>query len=292
MKAIESSSVDLLAQQQIFLYKSIKLPYFPSDFHFHEDCQLTLILEGSGKRIIGDKVDTFEKGEMILVGSKLQHAWHSNKCDQPAHLSTLDSSLTLFFNPNQLRHLANQSGNINAIETLLQRSQRGLKITGRTRDYLAQLLEIGTALTGLSALINFLEVINTLNESTDIELLCDSNFSNILHRKNDNRMNKIYQYVFENYAKDISIGAIAEKVGLTTESFCRFFKNSTKKTFSTFINEVRVSQACKLLNEEEEIPIGVVAQKCGYNSISNFNKFFKAVKNITPTAYRAQFKTR
>ena len=89
----------------------------------------------------------------------------------------------------------------------------------------------------------------------------------------------------KNYEEKISLVEVAELAHMTPESFSRFFKQRTRKTFSRFVNEVRCAKASKIL-QEEKIGISEVAFQCGFNNLSNFNRQFKKITNYTPKEYK------
>jgi len=102
-------------------------------------------------------------------------------------------------------------------------------------------------------------------------------------------MNHIYKYVMDNFREQISVEDIANMVHMTTTSFCRFFKQRTNKPFIQYVNEIRVGYACKLLLEEK-YNISQIAYESGFENLSNFNKQFKKIKNLTPRQFILQFK--
>jgi len=72
--------------------------------------------------------------------------------------------------------------------------------------------------------------------------------------------------------------------------FCRFFKSRTQKSLTQFLNELRIGHACKLL-QNEEYSVSDVCYECGYNTLANFNKFFKNITGKTPSEYRKKINT-
>ncbi len=96
----------------------------------------------------------------------------------------------------------------------------------------------------------------------------------------------------KNYAKQISLIDVARQAHMTPPAFCRYFKKHTRHTFLSFLNEVRINEACKKLTDGSNQNIAVIAYNCGFNSITNFNKVFKTRKPASPpTSYlNAYFK--
>ncbi len=289
MKPIHSSIISSAAGQKIFLLKEFKLPFFTTDFHFHEECQLTLIIESEGKRIIGDNIDTFSKGEMTFLGSNLPHVWHNSQEYINVQEEGRAQSIALFLKPKELLEIVGQMTHSKKLNELLDKSRLGMKILGETKIQLEGRLKNAFQLTGMAAAINFLEMIQILSNTTEYELLSSPGFINKIQFKDNPRMSVIYKHVFDNYSEEISLHTVANKAGMTPESFCRYFKSVNKKTFTYFVNEVRIAHACKLL-AEGETNISSIAYHCGYNSISNFNRFFKQIKQITPKEYKQQLK--
>ena len=90
----------------------------------------------------------------------------------------------------------------------------------------------------------------------------------------------------QNFNSEIKLEQVAQKVHMSKNAFCRFFKQHTNKTFFQFLAEIRIQHACELLKERQESTILEIASQSGYNTISNFNRQFKEVKGINPRSYR------
>ena len=101
-------------------------------------------------------------------------------------------------------------------------------------------------------------------------------------------MTKVYDYIMARFRHPILLQEVARIVNLTPQSFCRFFKSRTRKTFSRFLNEVRVGYACKLMSEEH-LNISDICFQSGFNNLSNFNRQFKKIVNKSPLKYRKEY---
>ncbi|ULT25394.1 AraC family transcriptional regulator [Sphingobacterium sp. E70] len=100
------------------------------------------------------------------------------------------------------------------------------------------------------------------------------------------KIDRIFKFVFNNFTKEIPLDQVATLANMSKHSFCRYFKSRTQKTFVQFVNEVRISESCRLITENK-LQITNIAFACGFNSLSNFNKIFKSIKGITPSRYRS-----
>jgi AraC-like DNA-binding protein len=75
---------------------------------------------------------------------------------------------------------------------------------------------------------------------------------------------------------------------MSEAAFCRYFKRNTHKTFSQFVNEIRISHATRLLMGKEN-NITDICYTCGFDNVSYFNRQFKIHQGITPREYRKVF---
>jgi AraC-like DNA-binding protein len=104
----------------------------------------------------------------------------------------------------------------------------------------------------------------------------------------DDRINKIYEYSLSNFREKISLKEIAEVANMSENSFCRYFKSRTRKTFMQFLIEIRVGHACKLLIENK-MNIKQIYYESGFNNVTSFHKYFKIITGKSPLMYQRQF---
>ena len=274
-------------ENEVFGTKIIDLPYFSTAFHFHEECQLSYVIESEGKRMIGDSIESFKNDELILVGSNTPHVWHNNEQYFVENKDTSQAkSVSLFFNPNKLLGLIGQLCNTHNLANTFLLSKRGMKFKGNAKSELKKLVtQMAAAQDELLRLKFFCEILNLFTTTSEFDLLASSGYVNTYQLKDNDRMDKILKHVFDNFNKDIQLDEVSSMINMNKQAFCRYFKNRTQKTFITFVNEVRIGHACKLMAEGEDF-IATRAYSCGFNSLSNFNKFFKQIKGVTPREYK------
>lgn len=97
----------------------------------------------------------------------------------------------------------------------------------------------------------------------------------------------ILTYIKENYKEKIYIHDLAEQVNMNAQYFCRFFKKSIGRSPMEYINDYRLKQSIKLL-EETDLAVTEVCLECGYNNLGNFMRAFKNYTGTTPLKYRRQ----
>lgn len=258
---------------------------FSAEYHFHNECQLTLTSNSTGQKYIADQFENCEADELILIGPGLPHRWYSKKTD---HAKT--PFLSLFFDPEAISSLSESLFDSTELHEFFIRSRQGMSFYGPTKHKLKKLLRKMLCASDIQKTAYLFESLTILVVTEEYRLL--SNIPYLIRpAKNEGEtIDSVYKYVFENFEKDISLDEAAHLANLTKPAFCRFFKARTQKTFSRFVNEIRVNEACRLLRLNEN-QIAHIAYACGFNSLPNFNKFFKSIKGITPSDYKTKLFT-
>ncbi|WP_298711452.1 AraC family transcriptional regulator [Chitinophaga sp.] len=272
------------AQMGVFAMREIDLPYFSTEFHFHKECQLVYVVESEGRRIIGDNVENFNSDELILLGPDIPHVWHNDNQYFDRNSYKHAKSVALFIQPEKLVSALSQFGLGRQAQNLLKKSARGMKFSGQAKKSLKDLLMQMTGQSPFSQLISFMRVLEILTRTREYELLASEGYVNTYQMKDNDRIDRVFKHVFENFKTDMQLEEVARMVNMNKQAFCRYFKGRTQKTFVQFVNEVRIGHACKLL-AEGDLAISGLAYECGFNSLSNFNRFFREIKHMTPREY-------
>ncbi|NIG54489.1 AraC family transcriptional regulator [Chitinophaga sp. Cy-1792] len=275
-------------ENEVFATRLITRPFFTTEFHFHAECQITYIVKSSGHKVIGDCVENFEPGELILLGSYIPHVWY-NSSTKPAKREQGEAarSVALFFHPDKLVTLLSSFFSTKKLEAVLEVAKRGMKFHGAAREQLkVLLLKMAQLEPGPQQLMLLLEMVQLLTNVKEYTLLAGTGYTNTYTNKDSEKMDRLFKYVFDNYSREISLDEAAALIHMNKQAFCRYFKGRTQKTFVEFVNEVRITAACKLLSAGEE-SVGNIAYQCGFNSLTNFNRFFKKIKNVSPLKYKS-----
>ncbi|HEY0272286.1 MAG TPA: AraC family transcriptional regulator, partial [Chitinophaga sp.] len=172
---------------------------------------------------------------------------------------------------------------------LFHRAQRGMKITGATHALLKPEILALPKKEGLDRIISLLHILKILSETRDYYFLASAGYSHAYNAKDNHKIDEVFKYVMNNFAREISLQDVASITNLSPQSFCRFFKNRTRKSFVQFLNEVRIGHACKRLTEEDW-SIAEIAYSCGFKNLSNFNRFFKEIVGKTPKEYKQELR--
>lgn len=264
------------------------LPNFGTLWHYHPELELHYMKRGEGVKFIGDNISNFSDGEMILIGENLPHTW---RCKEEYFLpnSNLEVEASIIhFLPNCLGQDLINLPEAHEIPKLYEKAKRGLIIKGETKSKLIDLVEKAKTAIKLERLSILLSILSTLAESDEYESITTTNAFYEDNKIDTDRFNKICTYTLSNYRNEISLSEISSISNLSVTSFCRYFKQMTKKTYYDFLTEIRISNACRMLIENE-MTVENICMECGFNNASNFYRHFKKTVNQTPLEYRRKY---
>ncbi|KIO76764.1 transcriptional regulator [Pedobacter lusitanus] len=269
--------------------KDVDEPVLISSLHFHDLCELVWIRESYGKRIVGDNVDDFESGDLVLMGPNLPHIWHNDTVFHTGETTLRAKASVIYFPVDFLVSLSDDTSTIILVQNFLNKTKRGLKFYGDTKIQIINHIRQIKNSSGLKKLAIFLSVIDIMTASDEYEPITSDAFEISLNENDTKRIHDIYIYLMENFKSDIFLKDVAQIANLTPNAFCRFFKKHTRKSFSRFLNELRIAHACKLL-PDKNLSVTNICYQCGYQNLTNFNKFFRLIMDCNPSMYRNRFK--
>jgi AraC-like DNA-binding protein len=270
-----------------FLVKEIVTPYFKNSWHFHNDYELVLVQESTGKRVIGDHIENFRKGDLIFVGPNLPHAWFNDNEYYEGREELNARSIVTYFRKSWLEKDVLKLPQSSKISKLLENGHRGIKIKGKAKTRITELLIKINQSEGLKKVVDIFSILYELSENEDYELLTSIDYINSYNENETQRINQVYEYVMQNFSMQIRLEEAAEIANMSTNAFCRYFKAHTQKNFSQFVNEIRIAHACKLL-QKRDFSISQISYESGFQSMTNFNKFFRKIMLKSPLEYRKE----
>ena len=254
---------------------------FYNKWHFHPELELTHIVKGRGTRFVGDNIEFFQDGDLILVGSNLPHVWKNQNKESELSVARVVQFLPNFMGEDILKLVEFKN-----IQKLLIKSSFGLKIEGEVKvlilGFLNKLFKTEDPLERIILIIKMLDCLGTSDETIPIS---KSLFLVELDKQNKDRLNRVIDYTITNFASKIMLEDVASISNMSVSNFCKFFKVRVKKTYVQYLTEVRIGMSCKMLIENQ-LSINRIAYDSGFVNISNFNRAFKLNKNMTPFSYR------
>ncbi|WP_159467858.1 AraC family transcriptional regulator [Dyadobacter sp. 3J3] len=265
-----------------------KRHHFVNPFHYHPEMEISLILKSSGFRFVGDSVESFEAGDLVFVGSDIPHCWRNDQLciANSEHEAEI---LTVHFPKAFIGEAFYDMPECSAIDLFLKKSKQGIKVTGKTRDDIADMLLGLQQQDGMNRIITLLSIMDRLSKSQEISSLASAGFVNRYSDAESDRINMVFLHVINNLSSKITLQDVSALTNLSETAFCRYFKSKTGKRFSNFLNEVRIGYACKILISSNR-NITEIAYESGYNSLANFLIQFKGIMKLTPRQYQLQYR--
>jgi AraC-like DNA-binding protein len=266
--------------------EDVSLPYHYPYLHRHNEVQITWIQKGEGTLIAGNNMHPFGPGDVFVLGANLPHLFKSNPEYFLADIDGSIKALSIFFNPAGLLAALFDLPEMKPFKLFMQQQEQGFKVPAVNADTISRNMTLLKNVSGPDQLIRFIKLFKGLSGINE-QLHPLSSYSNLpgITENEGIRIGNIYNFIMQNYNEAITLDDVATAAHMTTESFCRYFKKHTGHTFIAFLNEVRINEACKLLMVNKFESISTIAYKCGFKSITNFNRVFRSVTGNSPRNY-------
>jgi len=263
--------------------------YFYNPLHYHPEYELTLIIKGFGQRQVGDNIENFGAGDLVLIGSELPHVWKSDDLFLSHNPGMKVQAVVIKFLRDFAGHSIYSKHEMGYIRKLLDEiSLFGIKLEGGLKHSVEQIMLKFPHMSDADRFIHLLLILNIISQSAEYRLLASSTYRNE-KVENIHRINIVLDFIMEHFQEQLNLETIAARISMNKNAFCRFFKKGTRKNLFTVINEVRVSKACQHLMETD-MNVLQICYACGFNNISNFNRVFKKISGTSPLLYRQNFR--
>ncbi|MBA7569385.1 Melibiose operon regulatory protein [subsurface metagenome] len=264
---------------------NVKLPHFIVPWHYHPEIEIMYVLKGEGTRFVGDNVENFLAGDFVLIGSNTPHVWRNDKRYYENREGLYAECLVLFFTPQTFGDAFLSSPEMSGIKKMLKEAWRGIKFRKKETFELKELMVEIFDSEGAERMLKVLQLLHKMSQHKHTRYLCSLGYHANLEYRDFDRLNRCVEYLMTNFHEKIELNKVAEIANMTPNSFCRYFKKRTTKTFSEFLIELRIGRACQLLTKSNKKVIEI-AFESGFNSLSNFNDHFSKTKKMSPRQYR------
>jgi AraC-like DNA-binding protein len=261
------------------------LPYFYPHLHRHKEIQITWIQQGEGTLVAENNMHAFRSNEIFFLGANQPHVFKSDPSYFLPRSRKKIYDITIFFNPNGPLASFFSLPEMKNVKNFLQQHQCGFKIPAlQVTELSNKMLRIRDS-SGIDQLFCFVDLLRCLASLQQLTPLSTASQPSVYSEHEGIRIGTIYNYIMQHYDKAIALEDVAKQAHMTPQAFCRYFKKHTRHTFVSFLNEVRINEACKKLTDGACDSIATVAYNCGFNSITNFNRVFKSVTGKSPSEY-------
>jgi len=257
-----------------------------SRWNYHPEYEVHLITFGTGRYIVGDRIDIFSAGQLTLVGSNLPHHWISDL--EPGE-TIPDRDVVFQFHPQWISRCREVLPELSDVEPLLNKSARALEFTGRTASEGARELELIGTSTGAERLQHIFGLFGILARApaSEHQTLAKAWLPPLDDQYAADIIDRAFGYILDNLVGDVRLSVAADLIGMSESAFSKYFKRITGQTFSDTVRKLRLAQAAKLL-KETNLLVSSIYQRVGYTNLSNFNRQFRAEHGLTPREFRSR----
>lgn len=271
-----------------FSLRQDQIPNINNRWHYHAEVELIHFHRGMGTQFVGDNIKRFGPGDMVLVGANLPHYWRyddENFAERPeaGPYATVIHFTENFWGDRFLSLPENKP-----LKTVLEKARHGLLLTGQLSRDVGTLIDRLRQSEGPHRIMGLVDCLLTIARSDESVVVSSIGFKYDLSDPENERVNAIYEYTLRHFSRKISLEEIAAVAGLVPNSFCRYFKSRTGKTYSRFLAEIRIGYACKMLIENQ-LDVKQVCFESGFNNASCFHQKFKTVTGKSPQQYQRTF---
>nr|WP_199158824.1 helix-turn-helix domain-containing protein [Pedobacter sp. ASV2] len=273
---------------QSFSARRDMMPDVNNRWHYHSALELIYFKRGRGTQFIGDNIKNFSDGDVVLVGRNLPHYWRFDSEYFENSGQTTADIYVVHFEENFWGSSFLDLPENTEIKKVIEQSKQGMQITGNSKATIGNLIVDIVEATGTKKILSLLEALIEISHCKEINYLVSLGFQSNFQDTEKDRIQAIYNYTLTNYKKKIDLKEIAEIAKISPNSFCKFFKSRSRKTYTQFTNEIRIGQACKLLIENQ-MSVKEICYESGFYNFASFHKCFKDIMGKSPLKYQQEF---
>lgn len=265
-----------------------KMPRFTYPWHFHNEYEILYVIDGAGTSFVADNIEEFRSGDLVLLGSNLPHFWKSDESFYTEESQNKVNYIVVQFCKEFFKEAISEYPEFHLIKELLERSSRGIRFSPDFSKTFGKRLIQFTKKKGFQRTLMLLELLQLLAKTDQYKLLAGELYQTENHDFTSDRLIKVMHFINSKYLNKIELAKVAGVANLHPSAFCRFFKEKSGKSLSEFVNDMRISYACRLIIEGK-LSISQICFESGFNNLSNFNRTFKKHTGFTPTNYFLEF---
>lgn len=250
---------------------------FYPHLHVHPEIQITAIERGEGRLTVGSASWPFEAGQVWIFGSDLPHMLRNERPGIRA--------LSIFLEPPTSRYSLLALPELSALCRRLPLRQAARVRASFASDAFRQIRNIHDEPDAVARLRLLLALMQWLAESSHIEVVHHAPATADYGLRDKQLLDQVFAYGMRHYQRPIRLDEVAALVHMHPTAFARLFKARTGRSFVSWLNEVRIHAACRLL-ENPELRISEAAFQAGFRNLSHFNELFKRITGLTPRQWR------
>lgn len=265
-----------------------EMPHFTYPWHFHSEFELLYILEGFGTRFVADNIESFQSGDLVLMGSNLPHFWRSDESYHKENSRKKIKYIVVQFSNEFFKEAISEYPEFHLIKELLDRAGKGILFSKEYAEQVKRKIFKVARSKGFERALLTLKLLQFLAKTEDYKSLAGELYQVENHDFTSDRMTKVMHFLNTSYLKKVELEKVADVANLHPSAFCRYFKEKSGKSLSEFVSDMRISYACRLIIEGK-MSVSQICYESGFNNISNFNRTFKKHTGYTPSNYFKEF---
>ena len=258
-------------------------PFHTVRWHFHPEYELHHVVATTGHYFVGDFIDEFRPGNLVLTGPNLPHNWIS---DVPPGTHVPLRGRIVQFSEELVARAIGAFPELAACAGVLELSRRGVLFSRTTAEVVGPILSELVDAQGIRRISLFISILGTLTRADDVQSLTSTNYLPDPPGFMSAGINEALAYIDSHLTEPFSEGDLAAIAKRSPSAFSRSFRRHTGMALVQYVNRLRINLACQLLMSERELPITEICYAAGYNNISNFNRQFLAQKGMPPSRFR------
>ena len=259
---------------------------FTYPIHKHNEVELNFVQNCKGaQRVVGDSIEELGECDLALIGSGLEHVWEQGSCK-----NSRIREITIQFSPDLLGENFLGKNQLASIRKLLDKASRGIAFDmPAIMKVYGMLDDITHTQPGFYRVVKLLSILYELSVAEGSHELSSTSFAHSRISSDSRRVQKVEEYIDNNYSSEIRLQTLSDMVGMTPTAFSRFFKLRTGKTISDYIIDIRLGVASRKL-VDSTMSVAEICYACGFNNVSNFNRIFKRKKGCSPKLFRENYR--
>jgi AraC-like DNA-binding protein len=258
---------------------------FTSPRHYHNEYEIAYIEISSGKLFVGNNIVDFQAGDLFLFSPRLVHAFKNNEKGNAKNRYA--KATIIWFKADFFGNDFLDRDEAKGLKNLLVNSEEGIQFICPDPKVVSCIIKLSEK-KGLEGIIDFISILDQLASITDYKLLSLKWYKKHYYTLNEGRLYEILEFIERNYADESVYQHVIRLANMSESSFSRYFKHKTEKTFTQYVNDIKIANVQKLLIETNRKILDICYQ-CGFNNLTYFNRMFKKSNGITPKDFREMY---
>lgn len=247
-------------------------------WHLHPEYEIVFIKNGKGTIQVESYSEEYEDGLLIFLGPNIAHMPFNNKQFKN------NAEVVIQFTENLITEKLASFPEFKELLLLLENSRNCIVFSKKVHKKLTSSFLKFKHQNDTEQLLNLLDILYQLHTEKNQRTLLKKSYNLDVNKRSLDRTTKVFEHINKFYNTEIKSKDMADMLGLTPNSFCRLFKETTNRNFIEFLNEFRIRKSIEYFDNQDST-ISEVMYHCGFNDPSYFSKQFKKFIGETPTAY-------